>query len=118
MIADPPVREDGQCVTCLGPRGAIPKTLVNRTARDLKRALATDPFCSSTCARAYYGTSLPEFGKGPRGKPKPRSKPVTVVVFKHGTEGGYTNGKCRCPDCRTASTEARRGRARTRGKAA
>jgi hypothetical protein len=59
MIADPPVRPDGRCHTCRGPLGQIPKTLVNRTARDLAEQLAGDPFCSSTCARSFHGTSLP-----------------------------------------------------------
>lgn len=60
MIADPSVCADGRCHVCGGPRGAIPKTLVKHSARDLREALARDPFCSSTCARRFYGTSLPE----------------------------------------------------------
>lgn len=69
MIADPPVREDGRCYVCLKPRGAIPKTLVKHTARDLALALAADPFCSSTCACHYHGTTLAPLPSGPR-KPK------------------------------------------------
>lgn len=67
-MTDAHVREDGRCLTCLGPRGRIPKTLVKRTARDLLRELERDPFCSSRCARAYYGTQLAETVSGPRQK--------------------------------------------------
>jgi hypothetical protein len=59
VIPDPPIRADGHCATCGGPRGAIPKTLVKHTARDLAAALAGDPFCSAKCARMFHGTSLP-----------------------------------------------------------
>jgi hypothetical protein len=69
MTIDPPVREDGRCYVCLKPRGVIPKTLVKRTAADLAKQLANDPFCSSTCARRYHGTTLPQLPSGPR-KPK------------------------------------------------
>lgn len=42
---DPPTRPDGRCLRCLGerPRGAVKHN---------------DPFCSSTCARSWYGTEL------------------------------------------------------------
>lgn len=59
MIDTPPVREDGRCHVCLGRRCVLPKTLVKRTAHDLRMALEADPFCSSTCAREFYGCPLP-----------------------------------------------------------
>lgn len=56
MKSDPPVREDGKCVTCGGDR-------------KIGRAEAeTDPFCSIACCRAYYGCSLPEVVRP--GKPR------------------------------------------------
>lgn len=111
MIPTPAPREDSLCLTCLGPRGAMPKTLGKRNAHDLRAALAADPFCSTTCARSYYGTSLPEVGTGPRGKTGPKGKRVGGG-FTHGTAYGYDTRLCRCDACRAAGTAARRERAR------
>jgi hypothetical protein len=75
VIETPPVREDGLCLTCLGPRCLTPTKLVKRTAGEMRAALEADPFCSSTCARAYYGTSLPTLPTGPHA-PAPRAQRV------------------------------------------
>lgn len=101
----PPVREDGRCVVCLGPRVVIPKVLVKRSAHDLRVALEADAFCSSSCARAYYGTSLPAVSTGNR-----TARPIAPIM--HGTERGYSRG-CRCEDCRNAATKNRRERRQT-----
>ena len=47
--ADPPIREDGRCVVCLGPRQAKRGNYSDPTQ---------DPFCSTPCARRYFGTEL------------------------------------------------------------
>jgi hypothetical protein len=91
---DPPVRADGRCHVCKGPRGKIPKTLVKRTARDLAAALAADPFCSSACARRFYGCPLPDVTGHGNGR--------KLGPLMHGTEYGYTKG-CRCDACRTGA---------------
>lgn len=57
---DPPVREDGLCLVCLGARHP------ERSARYAKGIAELDAFCSSTCSRAWHGTSLPastEYGR-------------------------------------------------------
>ena len=48
----PPIREDGLCVQCEGER-KMPASRLHRASARL------DPFCSATCARAFYGVSLP-----------------------------------------------------------
>jgi hypothetical protein len=108
MMPTPPVRADGLCLTCGGPRGTIPKVLVKRSAHDLRVALETDPFCSSTCARSYYGTSLPAVSTGNRAPKTPRP----IAPIPHGTDSGYSNRGCRCDRCRDAANEARRVRRR------
>jgi hypothetical protein len=60
FAGDPPMRADGLCAVCLGPRHP------ERAARYAREIAAMDPFCSSTCARAWHGTSLPastEYGR-------------------------------------------------------
>lgn len=106
MIPTPAPREDGRCLTCLGPRCLTPTKLVKRTAGEMQAMLEADPFCSSTCARKFYGTELPIVVTGPRNPAKLRDANDT---FQHGTENGYR--RCRCHECRTAATEARRQRA-------
>lgn len=58
MKPDPPVRADGRCVVCLGPRGVLPKNAISRAPAQVKLELETDPFCSSTCARDWHGNPL------------------------------------------------------------
>lgn len=100
-MSAPPVRPDGRCTTCLGPRGTIPKTLLKRTARTLAVQLANDPFCSTECARAWYGTTLPVLvGNRSGSTPQP---------IRHGTEAGYKQG-CRDRCCLQAATAKRRAR--------
>jgi len=50
---DPPVREDGRCLTCLGPRHP------ERSQRYAPGIAQRDPWCSSPCARAWHGCALP-----------------------------------------------------------
>lgn len=45
---DPPVRADGRCLVCLGPRNP------ERSARYARGIADLDPFCSSGCARDYW----------------------------------------------------------------
>jgi hypothetical protein len=54
VTEDPPIREDGRCAHCHGPR-KMPKSKLHRDAAE------TDAFCSSTCCRAYHG--LPVFAQ-------------------------------------------------------
>jgi hypothetical protein len=42
LPADPPQRKDGRCVSC---RGSRPEVAVKNG----------DPFCSTSCARAWHG---------------------------------------------------------------
>jgi hypothetical protein len=74
--------------------------LVKRSAAELAKNLAADPFCSSECARIYHGCPLPTVG--PQGG-------STSKEFRHGTEYGYDQG-CREDCCRKASYEARKAR--------
>ena len=53
MQAEPPLRPDGRCLVCGGPRKLSGLKLIYR------QAMESDPFCSSACARAWWGTSLP-----------------------------------------------------------
>lgn len=50
MRLDPPVRLDGRCVHCGGPRTV-------RQNRYSGLAAALDPFCSSACCRAWHGVA-------------------------------------------------------------
>jgi hypothetical protein len=56
LLPDPPVREDGRCIVC--PKARHPE----RSRKYAGGTAETDPFCSTQCARAYYGTSLPATG--------------------------------------------------------
>jgi hypothetical protein len=51
-IVDPPVRPDDRCVVCGRPR--IPE----RSRRYAGYEADRDAFCSSRCARAYFGCEL------------------------------------------------------------
>lgn len=52
MTADPPVREDGACIVCGNER-------VTAAIRPLYRAaMRDDPFCSTECARSWWGSSI------------------------------------------------------------
>lgn len=46
MIEEPAIREDGRCVVC-----ETPITTITRYGE-------ADGFCTSRCARKYFGTSL------------------------------------------------------------
>lgn len=48
---DPPVRRDGCCVVCKKPRKR-PATRYGLAEYE------TDPFCSTTCARAWHSNPL------------------------------------------------------------
>lgn len=48
------------CAVCFQPRHP------ERARRYAGDAAAVDPFCSTRCARAFHGTSLPELPSGPR----------------------------------------------------
>lgn len=50
MKADPPVRKDGRCAHCVGPRKAKPN-------RYSGLAATLDPFCSTGCCRAWHGVA-------------------------------------------------------------
>ncbi len=54
---DPPVNADGTCSACGNARNPskVPREPHRGTAR-------LDPFCSSECARAWYGVTLPSSG--------------------------------------------------------
>lgn len=50
MRSDPPVRRDGRCAQCGGPRRKA------KPQRGVDPALyASDPFCSGPCCRAWHG---------------------------------------------------------------
>ena len=52
-VSEPAVRPDGRCVEC-GKQRKLPKSRLHREAAE------KDPFCSSLCARAFYGNPLPD----------------------------------------------------------
>lgn len=55
MRGDPPVRADGLCAQCDKPR-----TRPRRPQKGVDPAsYLRDPFCSTSCARAYYDNPLP-----------------------------------------------------------
>jgi hypothetical protein len=58
MKPDPPVRPDKLCIVCQGERGRLPNAITQRNKAELKRNLAKDPFCSTTCARRWHSTTL------------------------------------------------------------
>ncbi len=72
----PKVRRDGRCLTCKGERKFNPQRGVPFGA------YWNDPFCSSACARKFYGTELKHHNPvGPpkkhRGVDPPRSRSKT-----------------------------------------
>lgn len=52
---DPPVRADGRCVECGGPR-----KLTKQARKYAGVALDLDPFCSSRCCRKWHGCEIEE----------------------------------------------------------
>ena len=59
-MTDPPVRKDGRCVQCLGPRG-VPATY-HSSIDELVYLL--DPFCSGACCRKWHGVPTVEVRGG------------------------------------------------------
>ena len=55
-MTEPVVRRDGRCLRCGGERHLEKLKPLYRTA------MLTDPFCSTECARAFFGTSLRPVG--------------------------------------------------------
>ena len=53
FAGDPPVRADGRCLTCLGPRRP------ERSQRYAPGIAQLDPWCSATCSRKWHGNELP-----------------------------------------------------------
>ena len=51
LKADPKIRKDGRCAQCRKPVHIKARPGVNP-------ALYVDPFCSSSCARAWHGTEV------------------------------------------------------------
>jgi hypothetical protein len=49
--ADPPLRADGRCAVCYGPRHLA------RSRRYAKGCAELDAFCSTGCARRWHGTT-------------------------------------------------------------
>ena len=56
---DPPVRKDGLCAQCKGPRNPERSRLYGKHHAEF------DPFCSNLCARAFHGNPLPQQSFGP-----------------------------------------------------
>lgn len=54
FAGDPPVRGDGLCAVCLKPRHP------ERAAKYAREVAEMDPYCSSTCARAWHENPVPE----------------------------------------------------------
>lgn len=50
---DPPIRSDGLCYVCQSPRK------LTGLRKLYQRSAESDPFCSTECARLFYGVSLP-----------------------------------------------------------
>lgn len=53
-LSAPKVRRDKKCYVCKGPR-KIPTDLQKGVPAEVYE---TDPFCSASCARTYWGTPL------------------------------------------------------------
>ena len=51
-LMDPPVRADGLCAECEGPRNTKASWKYAGVSAEL------DPFCSNKCARAWWGYPL------------------------------------------------------------
>jgi endogenous inhibitor of DNA gyrase (YacG/DUF329 family) len=51
-VIEPKVRRDGTCYVCKSPRPFNPQKGVPY------EAYTADPFCSATCARVHFGTTL------------------------------------------------------------
>lgn len=62
FIGDPPVREDGRCVVCLGPRNP------ERSKKYAGDVAHLDPFCSNVCARDWHGLLTHNIKPGPKGR--------------------------------------------------
>ena len=57
-VTEPKPRRDGKCVVCKKERKITPQPSVP------VEVYLADPFCSSECARKFYGTSLPTAASG------------------------------------------------------
>lgn len=57
---DPSLRADGRCLVCGGPRR------MDKLKPLYRQHMESDPFCSTQCAREWWGTSLP--AAPPRGR--------------------------------------------------
>lgn len=88
---DPPLPSDGSCAVCGNPRR--PERSVNYA----KGCAEIDAFCSSTCARSFHGTTLPERDT--------HGRPAGIPIC--GTYTAYRRG-CKCFDCLAASAEQQR----------
>jgi hypothetical protein len=65
MRRDPRVRRDGLCV-CGKPRKQKlgMSGIAGALSRAIEKELAADPFCSTECARKFYGCELPKLNAG------------------------------------------------------
>jgi hypothetical protein len=59
-LTTPKPRRDGRCVVCREPYTITPRPGLNP-------AVYVDPFCSSRCARSYFGTSTETDSKKGKG---------------------------------------------------
>lgn len=80
---NPPVRADGRCAVCEGPRET------NRSRRYGRDEAKRDPFCSTACARAFHGTTLPpsSYARGRKlGTPNSAKGVVPTIPHDIGTQ--------------------------------
>jgi hypothetical protein len=97
---DPPVRRNGGCVTCGGPR-------LKGKGRYHQAEAALDAFCSTECARAWHGATLPPLKLGVAG-PDITRQHTKAGGFQHGTVESYR--LCACEACKAAMGAARGSR--------
>lgn len=69
MTDDPPIRDDGRCaLEACGKPIKAPKR-----RRDVPERLYVDPFCSTDCAKTYFGVRVTSYSESQGlGSPKGR----------------------------------------------
>lgn len=69
MIPDPPIRADGRCALATCRKPIKPP----KRRREVPASLYVDPFCSTDCAKTYFGVRVTSYSESQGlGSPKGR----------------------------------------------